>query len=155
MREREPRAPHRPVPRSPPAQGGEGGGGRTLSATELISLGSLRFCEQRGCTASAVRCSTMAGMAKRPLSLRIDEGLLARVDRVRGDVSRTRWVVRALESALGDSSTAEQPRRREPNSRVAGSTPARPAPSRASGDFFDAAAVALERQARLNKAKGS
>lgn len=39
-------------------------------------------------------------MAKKPLPLRIDEGLLARVDEARGDVSRTRWVERALEAAL-------------------------------------------------------
>jgi hypothetical protein len=41
-----------------------------------------------------------AGMGKKPLALRIDEGLLERVDAARGDVPRTRWVERALESAL-------------------------------------------------------
>lgn len=39
---------------------------------------------------------------KVPLPLRIDPELLVRVDKARGDVSRTRWVERALESALTD-----------------------------------------------------
>ena len=38
---------------------------------------------------------------KRSVTFRLDEGLLDRVDSARGDVPRTRWVVRALESALG------------------------------------------------------
>jgi hypothetical protein len=42
----------------------------------------------------------MLYMAKKPLPLRIDEGLLARVDEARGDVSRTRFVERALEAYL-------------------------------------------------------
>jgi hypothetical protein len=42
----------------------------------------------------------MQYMAKKALPLRIDEGLLGRVDAARGDVSRTRWVERALEAAL-------------------------------------------------------
>lgn len=35
------------------------------------------------------------------LELRITEELLAQIDAARGDVSRTRWVERALEKALG------------------------------------------------------
>lgn len=47
----------------------------------------------------------MPTMAKRPLALRIDEDLLVRVDEARGDVSRTRFVERALESALAGDAT--------------------------------------------------
>jgi hypothetical protein len=45
---------------------------------------------------------------KVPLALRVDQELLARVDAERGDVSRTRWVERALESALSDRPTMER-----------------------------------------------
>ena len=68
------------------------------------------------------------------LELRVEPELKARLvaECDRRGMKVATFVVRALESALGGSSTAEQPRRREPNSRVAGSTPVPPAPSRAS-----------------------
>lgn len=70
---------------------------------------------------------------------RLPDELLKRV-RVRcaeEGVRQNAWVERALEKALGDSSTAEQPKRREPNSQVAGSTPARSASSRASAPLVN------------------
>jgi hypothetical protein len=42
-------------------------------------------------------------VARRPVPLRLPEELVARVDAARGDVSRTRWIERALEAALGGS----------------------------------------------------
>jgi hypothetical protein len=89
---------------------------------------------------------------------RLPDELLRRV-RVRcaeEGVRQNVWVERALEKALGDSSTAEQLRKREPISQVAGSTPATPAPSRTSATVsaFDAQSEAMKRQARMNKAKG-
>lgn len=39
-------------------------------------------------------------MGKRAISFRLDEGLLRQVDEVRGDVSRTRFLERALEAAV-------------------------------------------------------
>jgi hypothetical protein len=88
---------------------------------------------------------------------RLPDELLRRV-RVRcaeEGVRQNVWVERALEKALGDSSTAEQLRKREPISQVAGSTPATPAPSRTSAKgAFDAQSEAMKRQARMNKAKG-
>lgn len=41
------------------------------------------------------------------LELRITDELLAQIDAARGDVSRTRWVERALESALSGSLVSE------------------------------------------------
>jgi hypothetical protein len=41
-------------------------------------------------------------MPKRPVSLRIDSALVDRVDAARGDVSRTRFVERALEAYVGE-----------------------------------------------------
>ena len=86
--------------------------------------------------------------------------LVEAVDRARGDVSRSRFVKRALEKALDVGRTSHArgvlPPHNEADVRAA-SPERRPAPSRASvkpeGEWFDAAAVALERQARLNKAK--
>lgn len=73
---------------------------------------------------------------KKPLALRIDPVLLARVDRARGDVSRTRWVERALESALaaGESSGDDGPGQ---------SLPSRPTPasSRASASAISVKTV--------------
>jgi hypothetical protein len=69
-------------------------------------------------------------MSKKALPLRIDAGLLARVDERRAVLGQTRtlFVERALEAALGDSSSVERPAVvRE----VAGSIPAAPAPSHA------------------------
>jgi hypothetical protein len=78
-------------------------------------------------------------MPKKPLPLRIDEDLLRRVDGARGDVSRTRFVERALERALGVSGSASPA--------VAAATPA---PSRASKARDE---LAMERQRKLNERK--
>lgn len=54
--------------------------------------------------ASAVRCRSLPGMAKSArLELRVEEGLLGAIDAARGDVSRTRWVERAIERSLNFS----------------------------------------------------
>jgi hypothetical protein len=67
-------------------------------------------------------CYTLQYMAIRtPVSLRIRSDLLERVDVARGDVPRTRFIERALESAL-ESSRAAHPE-----------GPSRPTQSRASG----------------------
>jgi hypothetical protein len=42
-----------------------------------------------------------------PVSFRFPDGLVERIDEARGDVPRTRWVVRALEAALGGASCQE------------------------------------------------
>jgi hypothetical protein len=104
---------------------------------------------------------------KRPLALRIDPELLRRVDVARGDVSRTRWVERALESALGgesprtgtgSSAQTRAPVEKEPESlgREAedrGAAPGRDA-SPSSAPSRRAPSDAMRRQAELNKAKG-
>lgn len=43
-----------------------------------------------------VRCVTMWCMAVRQVNLRLDEGLLARIDRERGLVPRNAWIVSRL-----------------------------------------------------------
>jgi hypothetical protein len=66
-----------------------------------------------------------AAMKDARLELRIDRKLMERIDEARGDVSRTRWVERALESALGDVAPASQ------GAEGGGRLPSSPAPSRA------------------------
>lgn len=48
-------------------------------------------------------CRTLPGMVEKSarLELRVTPELLGAIDAARGDVSRTRWVERALERALG------------------------------------------------------
>jgi hypothetical protein len=46
-------------------------------------------------------------MKEARLELRIEKGLMDRVDAARGDVSRTRWVERALERALSVDALAK------------------------------------------------
>lgn len=60
------------------------------------------FCANGACrTLPSGVCRTVPGMARTArLELRVAPELLAAVDAARGDVSRSRWVVRALESAL-------------------------------------------------------
>lgn len=75
----------------------------------------------------------------RRLELRVSQGLLDRLDAVRGELPRGSFVKRALEKALGDA--VERP--------VAGSHPGlAPSPVKDATDW------ARDRQARLNKAKG-
>ena len=45
--------------------------------------------------------------------LRLEEGLLERVDRARGDVPRQRWLVRVIEAAL-ESTSGHQDRSAAP-----------------------------------------
>jgi hypothetical protein len=66
-----------------------------------------------------------AAMKDARLELRIERKLMARIDQARGDVSRTRWVERALESALGDVAPAS------PGAEGGGRLPSSPAPTRA------------------------
>src|SRR5215207_6620748 len=56
-------------------------------------------------------------MSSRPLSIRVDPRLIDRIDNARGDVPRTRWLVRAMEAALAESEGAPVPRRK-PRSNV-------------------------------------
>ena len=75
-------------------------------------------------------------MKRARLELRITDELLAQIDAARGDVSRTRWVERALERALGEaSSPVVQP-------------PPKPVPG-----VKRASSLAMERQAKLNAAR--
>lgn len=101
-------------------------------------------------------CRGMARTAR--LELRVDPGLLARVDAARGDVPRSRWVERALEAMLdgsaegapvgGDAIRGVGP---EKAPRSSGRVSASP---RASGRPDDARAWALERQRKMNESKG-
>lgn len=85
-------------------------------------------------------------VATKLVNMRLDTGLLDRVDSVCGPRGRTGFVVAALEAALGDPSAGSAPAHDRKGSRTL-SSPS-PAPPR---DFFDYAAAALERQARLNR----
>ena len=93
--------------------------------TEFPLASATRESNDRYCLSDTSQYN--AGMAKKPLALRVDAELLARVDAARGDVPRTRWVVRALESALGYSDVIA-----EAGSVESSSGPGRSAPSRAS-----------------------
>lgn len=103
-------------------------------------------------------------MAKKPLSLRIDEDLLRRVDEARGDVPRTRFVERALEAAVTDHEAGWI---RDPHGQVIGQKPpakktaialeVREAVAEHRKDkpiAFDQQSAAMERQRTMNKAKG-
>lgn len=52
------------------------------------------------------------------IALRLPVGLAARVDEVRGEVPRNRWLVRAVERALGDDTQLPSPAGREARSDV-------------------------------------
>lgn len=130
------------------------------------------------CNDVSARVCMVVGMSKRLVNMRVDTGLLGRVDAEAERLGQTRtlFVVRALESALGGSSVGQSG---GDDPRVVGSTPARPAPSRApvrtiehpggTKDYVDAAGGVVsssapggrplssaadlmwERQQRLNK----
>jgi hypothetical protein len=76
-------------------------------------------------------------MAKIPLGLRLDPDLVGRIDADRGDLSRAAWITAACESALRRGVDAA------PSGVQAVRSQVRVAPS-----------PAMDRQARLNKAKG-
>jgi hypothetical protein len=67
-----------------------------------------------------------ANVSKKAVSLRLDEELLARVHVVRGDVSFTRFVVRALEAALSETEELPEGEQAGPGS-VGSEEPVRPA----------------------------
>jgi hypothetical protein len=101
---------------------------------QFAEVGERDAAELGGMTYAAVQMKTAR------LELRITEELLAQIDVARGDVSRTRWVERALEKALG----AED---RVPERAV-------PAPSRAPVPGVKrASSVLSERQAKLNASR--
>jgi hypothetical protein len=70
-------------------------------------------------------------MSRYKLEVMLSEELLARLDAAREFEPRASFARRALEAALGGSSTGEQPPGSSGFSQVAGSTPARPASPRA------------------------
>lgn len=116
----------------------------------------------------------MQYMAKKPLPLRIDADLLGRVDVRRKELGQTRtmFVERALEAALGDQPGSGRAGRlpEVPVARAAAppqELPSRPqqfpaveptitgsAPASRPEPAFDAHAAALERQRKLNEKKG-
>lgn len=73
-------------------------------------------------------------MALKQVGLRLEDELIERIDRARGSVARGQWIAQVCEDALAPAT-------------VRASAPARRAPA-------DPRGVAMERQARLNKAKG-
>lgn len=87
-------------------------------------------------------------MPAKMVSLRVGEEMLGRIDAARGDESRTAWMVRALETALGDSAS------------VLDTAPGVPGSPRASGPVRvgDTPSQVHEwmwqRQQRLNKMRG-
>lgn len=93
-------------------------------------------------------------MKDKRLELRVTQDLLDAIDAARGDVSRTRWVERALEKALQGAPLGPQVRERGSTPRESEDGPAHPsraaaAPSRTSRPrVVDPAALA--RQAKLN-----
>jgi hypothetical protein len=102
-----------------------------------------------------------AAMKDARLELRIERKLMARIDAARGDVSRTRWVERALESALSEAKGPSLPMRAGPGP-VSSSEGVRPAaPSRAPKKerLTEAQSVKaqadwmMERQRKLNEKK--
>jgi hypothetical protein len=78
------------------------------------------------------------------LELRIDRVLMERVDAARGDVSRTRWVERALEAALEVEPPYRVPSPERASARV-------PREIRGREVVEPAADWAWERQQRLNR----
>jgi hypothetical protein len=98
------------------------------------------------------------GVAHR-LEITLNEELLAELDEQRGEEPRATFVKRALGAMLGSREPADTGSDHDQSSVVIGPAraPASPRPSAkraATRKALDARALAAERQARLNKAKG-
>lgn len=94
-----PAANHEPVQAASRGRGSGSNGTREPLNFPLVSeVFYVNGLSGHGCTVSA-----MADRSDVPLAVRVMPELLGRVDAARGDVSRTRWVRRALERALGEA----------------------------------------------------